>query len=121
MATSYPSMPPPPGPLLLDALMSFLSQPLKCTHIWVMSELSPCGPRFRSIAIDREVALTADELNAEWRAGLENEKKTRVYTAMAAIEALVIAHDYNCQQHVTGVKGLQYEVEMLQEQLWKCK
>ena len=85
-----------------------------------MSGLSPRRHRFGSVAVDREVALTADELDAEWRAVLEHEKG-RVDTARAAIEALMTAHDYDCRQHATVVEGLQDELKALQEQLRKCK
>ena len=112
MATSHPTTPPPPGPLLLAALTLSSSPPPKHIHIWVMWELSPRGPRFGSIAVDREVALTADKLDAEWRAVMEKEKE-RVETARAAIKALVTAHDYESRQQATTIEGLEKEVEML--------
>ena len=68
IATSHPTTSPPPGPLLLAILTSSSSPPPKRTHVRVTSEPLPVGPRFGSIAVDREVALTADELDAEWRA-----------------------------------------------------
>ena len=113
MATSHlTTLLPPPGPLLLAELTSFLSLPPKCTRIWVTSEPSQCAHRFGSVAVDREVPMTADELDAEWRAVWEKEKE-RVDTARAAIEALVKAHNYNDRQHTTIVEGLEDEVEML--------
>ena len=75
MATSHSTTPPPPpGPLLLATLTSSSSLPLKRTRIWVMSEPSQRTHWFRSVSVDREVALTADELDAEWRAVMEKEK-----------------------------------------------
>ena len=64
------------------------------------------------MAVDREVALTADELDAEWRAVMEKEKE-RVDTARAAIEALVTAHDWDCRQQATVLEELEEEVETL--------
>ena len=85
-----------------------------------MSEPSSGGHRFGSVAVDREVALTANELDAEWRAVILKEKQ-RVDTARAAIEALMIAHDYDYRQHATVIEELQDKVETLREQLRKCK
>ena len=65
MATSHPTAPPPPAPLVLAALTLASSPPPKRTRIWVGSEPLLRGHRFGSIAVDREVALTADELDAK--------------------------------------------------------
>ena len=104
MATSHPNtLPPPTGPLLLAALTSSSSLPPKRTSIWVTSEPSQHVHCFGSVVVDREVALTADELNAEWRAVMEKEKE-RVDAARAAIEALVTAHDYESRQHAATIE-----------------
>ena len=58
--------------------------------------MSPCGPQCGTYLVEREEALTADELDAKWRAVMAKEKE-RVNTAWAAIEALVTAHDIECQ------------------------
>ena len=113
MATSHPTtLLPPLGLLLLAALTSSTSPPPKRTCIWVTSEPSQRAHRFGSVAVDREVALTADKLDAEWRAVWEKERE-RVNTARAAIEALVEAHKYDDRQHTTMVEELEDEVETL--------
>ena len=115
MARSHPTTPPPPpGLLLLDVLTSSSSPPPKRTRICVTSEPSQRTHRFGSVAVGREVALTADELDAEWRAVMKKEKE-RVDTARAAIEALVTAYDWDCRQHATVVEELEEEVDTLRE------